>query len=82
MYWIKTLKKVYKSQGVFNYNFYKLSKSIPVLKKLIIFVKPGKKLIFLKNDKNSKNFQNGSGKPEIFSKSQMTKQTSPLDSFR
>ena len=45
-----------------------------------INVKLGKILIFLKNDKNSKISQNGSGKPENFSKSWMMKQTSPFDS--
>ena len=29
---------MYKSQGVFNYNFYRLSKSIPVLKKSLTFI--------------------------------------------
>ena len=41
VYWIKTIqdfKKVYKSQGVFNYNFYRLSKSILVLKKSLTFI--------------------------------------------
>ena len=45
-------------------------------------VKPGKILIFLKNGKNSTNCRNGSGKPKIFSRSRMTKQTSMLDSSR
>ena len=43
-------------------------------------VKPMKNLIFLKNGKNSKNCRNGSGKPENFSRSRMTKRTSSLDS--
>ena len=46
----------------------------------LIFVKPGKNLIFLKNGKNSKNFRNRLGKPEIFSKSRIAKWTSLLDS--
>ena len=33
-----TLKKSIKSQVIFNYNFYKLSKSIPVLKNSLIFI--------------------------------------------
>ena len=45
-------------------------------------VKPTKNFIFLKNGKNNKNCRNGSGKPKIFSKSRMTKHTSPLDSPR
>ena len=49
---------------------------------LLLIIKPGKNLIFLKNGKNSKNCRNGSGKPENFSRSRMTKWTSPLDSSR
>ena len=33
IYIFHNLKKIYKSQVIFNYNFYKLSKSIPLLKK-------------------------------------------------
>ena len=45
-------------------------------------VKLGKNLIFLKNGKNNKNCYNGSGKPGIFYRSRMMKQTASLDSSR
>ena len=38
IYIFHDFKKIYKSQVIFNYNFYKLSKSIPVLKKSLTFI--------------------------------------------
>ena len=45
-------------------------------------VKNGKNIIFLKNGKNNKNCHNGTRKPGKFSRSRMTKRTTPFDSSR